>query len=309
MNKYLLGVALIGLIGKVAIADDKLVLFEPTSEYQGEQCDWDDEIFGSDIIVYSVPKSNGIRTDYTIDQSGNDVRQINLAVNQVDRPVILQLEAYEPTIWNIGWTKKTKIVGVYAKGYHRQVIAGVESDVPVLINTYDNNYICKGSKTLSKISKLEHVNLEQPRDGFLNIGEKHTGKLDYVTNMNNAPSSYQLPDHLLSGKAGLIIAINKGLIRPANQADLQAWNNAEQKLLESLVDHNGNKIHEKPIDRFISSINNIFVVLKPFTYPGGLYGSHRVTFIIPQGVPLPEGNPGHSEILDMNSMGCLSTSC
>lgn len=295
----------------VVVANDDLGIFEPAIEYQSEQCEWDGQIFAENPIVYSVPKSNGMRTNYTIDQSGHNVRQINLAINQTDRPVILELNAYEPTIWNIGWTENTKIVGVYASGYHRQVVAGIESQVPVLTSTYDNQYACKASDTLSKIAKLEKIDMDTPSKAFLAIGEKSAVKLEYVTNVNNPPSSFQLPDHLLSGQAGLTYGINTGLIRPANQRDFQEWENAEQALLDTLVDHNGNKINIEPrSSRFtFSSGKNTFVVLKKYTYPGGLYGAHSVTFIIPKGVPIPDGNPGHSTILDMNSMSCLSSGC
>ena len=292
-------------------ANDDLGIFEIAIEYQSEQCEWDVDIFAQNPIVYSVPKSNGMRTNYTIDQSGHNVRQINLAVNQTNRPVILELNAYEPTIWNIGWTENTKIVGVYASGYHRQVIAGIESQVPLLINTDENQFVCQGSDTLSKIAKLEKIQMDTPSKAFLAIGEKSSVQLDYLTNKNNPPGSFQLPDHLLSGQAGLTYAINAGLIRPANQRDFQEWANAEQALWESLVDHNGDKINiEPPSSRFtFSSGKNAFVVLKKYTYPGGLYGANSVTFIIPKGVPIPDGNPGHSKVLDMNSISCLNSAC
>jgi hypothetical protein len=38
--------------------------------------------------------------------------------------------AYEPTIWNLQWTSKTKILAVMVSGYHRQVIAGIPPSYP-----------------------------------------------------------------------------------------------------------------------------------------------------------------------------------
>jgi len=40
-----------------------------------------------------------------------------VAVNQRGTPVVLMLGAYEPTVWNIGWTQGTQIVAVMASGY------------------------------------------------------------------------------------------------------------------------------------------------------------------------------------------------
>jgi hypothetical protein len=39
------------------------------------------------------------------------------------------------------------------------------------------------------------------------------------------------------------------------------------------------------------------VVLAPMTFPGGLYGANRATFIVERGVPRPTGDPGHSTVL------------
>jgi hypothetical protein len=40
-----------------------------------------------------------------------------------------------------------------------------------------------------------------------------------------------------------------------------------------------------------------YLLLSPIPrFPGGMYGSHSVTFIIPNGVPMPAGLPGHSII-------------
>jgi hypothetical protein len=35
-------------------------------------------------------------------------------------------------------------------------------------------------------------------------------------------------------------------------------------------------------------------VLSQTRFPAGLAGAHGTTFIVPKGVPLPEGSPGHS---------------
>lgn len=37
-----------------------------------------------------------------------------------------------------------------------------------------------------------------------------------------------------------------------------------------------------------------YIVQKPMRFPAGLYGSHSVKFLVPRGIPMPEGDPGHS---------------
>ena len=44
-------------------------------------------------------------------------------------------------------------------------------------------------------------------------------------------------------------------------------------------------------------------------FPAGLYGAHGVRFIIAEGVPLPEGSPGHSSVIDAATGECLTHSC
>ena len=45
-----------------------------------------------------------------------------------------------------------------------------------------------------------------------------------------------------------------------------------------------------------------YVVLRQFTYPAGLYGADSATFFIPEGVPQPKGDPGHSNIYDFDKL-------
>jgi hypothetical protein len=50
-------------------------------------------------------------------------------------------------------------------------------------------------------------------------------------------------------------------------------------------------------------------VLKSFVLPSGLYGAHSAQFYVPKGVPGPTGNPGHSTVLDFNTMSCEGPDC
>jgi hypothetical protein len=37
-----------------------------------------------------------------------------------------------------------------------------------------------------------------------------------------------------------------------------------------------------------------YIVKQKTRFPAGLAGAHSVTFLLPTGVPYPEGDPGHS---------------
>ena len=67
----------------------------------------------SGVYTFAVFASGGYsgRTlDFQIDQSGHQATQFDVVVNSPTKPAVLMLGAYEPSIWNISWTPKTKIV-------------------------------------------------------------------------------------------------------------------------------------------------------------------------------------------------------
>ena len=55
--------------------------------------------------------------------------------------------------------------------------------------------------------------------------------------------------------------------------------------------------------------NDVFVVLRNFTYPSGIGSGYY--FIIPKGVPMPSGDSGGSMVFDFNTMSCTieSSAC
>ena len=101
-------------------------------------------------------------------------------------------------------------------------------------------------------------------------------------------------------------AVRKGLLRKANAADFEAYlqvrdRNAPKPDLPPIAGDDGKR---KPMRYFDG-----YVVLKPFTFPAGLYGGNSTSFIIAQGVPMPSGNPGHSAVYDMNTGRCTGAVC
>ncbi|MDB5763405.1 MAG: hypothetical protein JWQ21_2400 [Herminiimonas sp.] len=271
-----------------------------------------------DTVVYAAEAYSGRKVEFQIDQSGHQATQIDVAVNSKGRPVALILGAYEPTIWNIGWTPGSRIVAILARGYHRQAIAGVDSNVPVIISTYDNKGPC-GHFSLSS-NKLESANplsrklFGRPVDAVIPVAEgyavagapiPHNTKL--ITSSDTPPSSYADKNASLAGAAGIDDALRKGLLRKATKGDVEAWVKA--------TGGSGAGRQTSPASRQgaagprIPSIDNAYVVLKKFSYPAGLYGADSVTFFIQKGAPRPDGNPGHSSVYDFNTLVCAGPGC
>ncbi|MEJ2480088.1 MAG: hypothetical protein P8Y78_07885 [Acidihalobacter sp.] len=282
-------------------------------------CSFEGLVVPDNAVVYAAGGYAGRDTGFQIDQSGHAARQFDVAVNSPDRPVILILASYEPTIWNMGWSEGTKIVAVLVSGYHRQVITGQEKKTPVLISTHDNRgpcgyfYIRNSRNTvLNPTSRKlfgKSVDLVYAGDksGRLVLGKPIDGSTRLVTAANGSPESFRDTSTPLAGQAGLDEALAKGLIRRATARDADAWVKA--------VSSRPSTLDEPPIaGKGVPKprpprLRNAYVVLKAFTYPAGLYGAHSATFFIAKGAPAPSGNPGHSVVYDFNTLSCKGPLC
>lgn len=290
------------------------------TQYNNNPCKFPNLNLPENVMVYAAGAYAGKKIDFQIDQSGNQAGQIDVAVNSPDKPVVLMLGAYDPTLWNIGWTKGTNILAVFASGYHRQVISGLSKQTPRLVSTYDNKGACgyfyikeDSSNALNPRSRAlfnRPVNMVYiAKNGSVIVGSDLSNDTGLVTSGDQAPSSYNDKSAALAGVPGLENAAKLGILRAATREDAFKWAEAERKEL-LLKDKNqdippvagGSKLK-------IPDFFHGYVVLKPFSFPEGLYGANSGTFFVPKGIPRPTGNPGHSIVYDYNSMQCIGASC
>lgn len=266
--------------------------------------------------VFAAGAYGGARQGFQIDDSGHEATRMDVAVNQRSAPVVLMLGAYEPTVWNIGWTSGTRILAVLVSGYHRQVVTGLPIGVPVLVSSYDNRGPCgyfyvtpERASHLNPIARSvfgRPVDMLYPaRDGRVAIGDALSASAELVTDRKApAPESFRVADSQLAGPAGLEQAVRDGYLREATQADVDAWFAAQRALPRGDV---------PPIaggaPRPRLSMIRGYVVLKAYTLPPGLYGANSATFFVPKGVPRPRGGLGHSTLYDFNTLGCSGVAC
>jgi Ca2+-binding EF-hand superfamily protein len=52
-----------------------------------------------------------------------------------------------------------------------------------------------------------------------------------------------------------------------------------------------------------------FVVRDKIRFPAGLHGAHSVTFLVPKGIPYPDGDPGHSCVISEETGANKSAAC
>jgi len=271
--------------------------------------------FPDELLVYAVSSGAGRELSFQIDQSGYMATQFDIAVNSPSRPVVLMLGAYHPTIWNIGWTADTRIVAVLVSGYHRQAVAGLPDTAPILNSTFDNRGACgyfyagkKGDRLLNLLSqqlfgrpvdRLFAGNGSEP----IVVGEPLASGTRLMTAPATSPENFREANAPLAGPAGIDDAVAKGILRPATDADLDAWAAAVAAKSPRDVPPVAGQGIPKPPRPII--ITKAYVVLKAFTYPAGLSGGHSATFFVSAGVPAPKGNPGHSSVYNFNTLECI----
>jgi hypothetical protein len=300
---------LIFFMAAAALAEDKQ--FDFKADTQSYTCGFINLRFPSNFSVFAAGAYSGREISFQIDQSGHTATQIDVAVNSSKKPVVLMLGAYEPTVWNIGWSKDTKIFAVLVSGYHRQVVAGLPSHVPLVIRYHDDKSNCGdrfyvSQDQLEKLNPISQKEFGRPVDmvyivknGNVVVGDPITAGTKLITSSENPPESYYDRSAPLAGEAGLQDAINKGILRRATDADAEAWAKAVVAKLDVPPVSGGDVLKSyKP------AIYDAYVILKPFTYPSGLYGADSADFFLAKGVPKPKGEPGHSTLYDFNTLTC-----
>ena len=271
------------------------------------------------LRVYAAGGYGGRELPFQIDQSGHEATQFDIAVNSPGQPVALLLGASEPTIWNISWTKGTRIVAVLVSGYHRQAVAGLGRRVPLLNSTHDNEGPCEyfyiGDEGNAALDPLSRSLFKKPVDrvfpgdeiGRIVVGDPLAAGATLITSASRPPKSFLDRNAPLAGQPGIDNAVAKGMLRPATSADADAWVAAfaAKTPAPGIPPVAGQGI--PPPAKL--QIYKAYVVLKKFTYPNGLYGGQSVTFFLPRGVPQPAGDPGHSAVYDFNTLLCKGAQC
>jgi hypothetical protein len=335
MSKIIFACMLTMFVAPAALGADKLTTFkfDPATlssnmSPQPMGCSFPSGSLPAKFVVFATGAYTGKAIDFQIDQSGHQATKVDVVVNYTDSPVVLMLGAYEPTIWNIGWSGKTRIVGVFASGYHRQVLAGIPDSVPYFVSTYDNKGACGSSHITAenpaafdalsrKLFNRPVENVYPISNGTALMGLPIKPGMRLLTSSTNTVESYYDKNAPLAGPAGVKDAVAKGLLRPAALEDMQAW---IEVMKEKAAQEAANKpVKAEPVagamqpaaapPRKFNVPSNSYVVLKAFTFPAGLYGGNSATFFVPKGTAIPTGNPGHSTVFDFNTNTCTGSSC
>ncbi|ASF47583.1 hypothetical protein [Methylovulum psychrotolerans] len=277
------------------------------------RCEFTQLKLPDDFAVLAVARPSGVavghKTDFQIDQSGYQALQVEVLVNQPDKPLVLILGQSAPTIWNIHWTQGTHIIAVVVGGGNRQAVAGLPRGIPMLNPTGENEDGCKDFykegelETLNPLSRrlfgrpVEKVYLAE--NGNVLVGEPLSPDIKVLSSSATPPKSFFDKNAPLAGEAGLEDGLKKGLLRKATEEDGRAWfAQVAEREPSDVPPIAGQETTPKTPGIY----EGAYVVLKPFVFPAGLVAKN---FFVPRGVPVPSGDSGHSAIYDFNTLKCL----
>ena len=298
---------------------DELIEMDFPKSARPSICAFEELTLPDNAKVYAVATYGGAETGWQIDQSGHEATMVKVAANSPEAPVVLMLGAYEPTIWQIGWTEGTEILAVLASGYHGQAVNGLRPEVLVLVSSStETGGPCRDFysavhpgfiKLINDNMSLElfgrsPVRITEAGKGTVVAGEPLQPNQKVVTAKVPVKEDFQRPDMPLAGEMGINEAVKKGQLRPATNYDRQKWQEANEALerkraLDSGIPEHLLPVKEKPAaDKSnydpARVISRAYTILDPnFIVPAGLYGGNSVSFYVPPGVPVPRGQTGH----------------
>jgi uncharacterized protein YecT (DUF1311 family) len=271
----------------------------------------------SDFTVQAVGVYEGnIDTDVRLSASGHETKSVDVVVNMPERNVVLVLMAYDPVLWQVKRTSASRIAAVIVGGYHAQAVVGIERSVPLLISTVDGRKDCaesfyayeagpallRADALVKKLTGREIDRLSSNyRLGTVPVGDPMPADVRLVSADDYKPEDYTNLPRFPSGQKGIERLIELGLLRRATDADVNTW---VEKASARYRRFNPTLSVSKPFGP-----QGVYTVLGKMRYPEGLFGGHSVAFLIPAGVPTPEGNPGHSAIYYLNDGNCSGPVC
>ncbi|MBP9779557.1 hypothetical protein KBD33_02935 [Candidatus Gracilibacteria bacterium] len=273
-----------------------------------------------DHTVFAAGGYNGRELEDYIDDSGHNATIFDVFVDYSEKPVVLVLGAYEPSIWNISISKGTKIEKIILGGYHNQEVSGIFTSIPIERHIYETSksndyfYIIKGETTKGSLKRFGEIEtLYYPdSEGKIVIGNQSGQNTQWIQDPKNIPENYYKHGDELGGKPGLDILVQKGILRVATEKDAEDWFNGLVSSPTSILSmREGYPITDKEDLEILRNKYtpgygttvgiNYYVVVKDAKLPGGMYWAFA--FYVPKGITLT-GDISNGSIYDFNTLQC-----
>lgn len=280
----------------------------------------DFELHGIGVYEATVPVD--IRLDDEHDAT--DSRQATVIVNRQDIPIVLVLAGDEPTVWKVGYTEGTRIAGVIVSGDAGQALIGIDESTSYELSSQvegglstdrgfphfgavgDNLDALKNFRFFAEAhtgGTLEkfHPPSEADENGTYFIGERVDPAQAIFSDFLTL-EGYRVADRPLSPHEYVQGLLDSGKIRPATDAEEQAWidvASAPYRQFNPDLEVEAAKFHFGPVLDYTSYVVQEAIVLSP------IY-EDPPNYIVPAGVPRPIGDRGFSGIFYMDDGSNLS---
>jgi hypothetical protein len=261
-----------------------------------------------DFMVAAVTVSRGPKTsDVQLAADGSTTYLCDVVVNEPGRNVVLIVSGYEPTIWQIGHTRETKLVGVIITGYQRQAVVGLERSTAQAASTnelqgafrpfHGNQGFVPETTALNKfaaglVGKTVSAHGKLSSDGIFYVGEQPQRDSDVIRSEDKKIEDLAAKGSLPAGQRGLDQLVKQGFIRLAKQDDIDEWV-AAAKEREANAGSGRQPHHYMHVGR-------TYVILKETSLPPGMSGGNSRSFIVPVDVPLPVATRQHNQFFIMD---------
>ncbi len=309
-------------LGKMKKMAKKMKSNEQETPFKKSGCKFDIKS-PQDMIVLAGGNYGGKPSSIQIDSSGHEATKFDVTVNYPNKPVALFLSAYEPSIWNIKWTKGTKIEAVYVSGNHRQIVLGIPNSTPLINSTHENRGNCgsfnissrtvKGLNPISKrvFGKDVKIAYLAKKDGKIVFGKIVSQKSKLYTSNERKLSQFIDKSKPLAGQAGLRELAKKGYLRASTKEDMDRWAKLQEDTYKKRRNSNLPKVINGNTKKSFRPgfVLHGYAILKKITIPAGLYGGNAATFFLQKGVSFPDGKLGHSTLYDFNTGKCYGILC
>lgn len=254
-----------------------------------------------EVYVYAQyggkEKSKG---SYISDKHATD--QTTVKINRPNKCVIVFLNSYEPTIWDIYITPETQPVSIIAGGYYPQMLRGMatsvetinrreSADEDICLSQYYDKEEIKDVVQALKLGTQEPIILETSI-----IGDVKENKA-YFYNKKIYNGEYYSLD-IPPGKEGLDQLEQEKKIRKLNHSEIQKIKDVGFEFINGTHPPEYAKEH---ILRYGYGIN-MYIMLDNFEkLPCDLAGSNSITLFIPKGLTSPDNNEGHNNFYRINT--------
>jgi hypothetical protein len=277
------------------------------------------------LEVYAIDGQAWIEQFHQANSAANAIPSIHITLVS-STPMALLITARQAANWHIKSNKPDTLWGVYATAEEPQRVLGVSAPTRVQehYSAFGDQCGFYWTKKLQVYALYDFTKVlfGKPYIALptVNNGKVHIQSIEPMAakpqiekvsiavpafNKEKTPELAPINQPVIAVKAApkfanLNDALRAYVIRPGTPGDLDRFKQRYASANNKAV---GKNFDESFLHR------SLYVITSDFTYPEGLYGAHSVTFIIENRVPYPQGNPGHSVVLDMNTGACIGFSC